>query len=62
MSRVDLLPKIELKISLNPILYLFLLLFTKLVECAKLLIFIQIAHFCAVYLMRTFTKEGTEFH
>jgi hypothetical protein len=51
MSRVDLLPKIELKNSLNPILYLFLLLFTKLIECAKLLIFIQITHFCAVYLM-----------
>ena len=30
---------------------LFLLLFTKLIECAKLLIFIQITHFCAVYLM-----------
>jgi hypothetical protein len=26
MSRVDLLPKIELKNSLNPIIYLFLLL------------------------------------
>ena len=38
-------------IILETIVITFLLLFTKLIECAKLLIFIQITHFCAVYLM-----------
>jgi hypothetical protein len=37
-----LLPKIELKNSLNPIMYLFLLLFTKFIWRAKLLILQQI--------------------